>query len=256
MVLTLQVAEVPADLPDYNRDDWRHWRDDDRDCQDARQEVLVAESMTPVEFKTTDECRVLSGSWIGPYTGTQVNDPGKLDVDHMVPLANAHRSGGWVWDKERKAEYANSLDYDDHLIATTSAANRAKGSDGPEDWRPPAESYWCEYAIDWITIKNDWSLTATLLEAQALGDMLETCSEETVLQTHAADNQPAPPAIQSTPQTPAASPIDHPIYESCEAAQSAGESRIQGGQGSGQGFPQEMVPSARDGDADGVVCEN
>ena len=183
VVLTLEVAETPDDLPGYDRDDWRHWRDEDRDCQDARQEVLVAESLMPVEFKSADQCKVLSGSWIGPYTGTLVDDPSRLDVDHMVPLANAHRSGGWAWDKERKAKYANSLDYDDHLVATTSAANRAKGSDGPEDWRPPDESYWCDYAIDWITIKHNWGLTATAREAQALDDMLETCVQETVLET-------------------------------------------------------------------------
>lgn len=258
VVLTLQVADVPVGLPPYNRDDWRHWRDDDRDCQDARQEVLVAESLTPVEFNTADECRVLSGSWIGPYTGTSVDDPGELDVDHMVPLANAHRSGGWAWDRERKAEYANSLDYDDHLIATTSAANRAKGSDGPEDWRPPAESYWCEYAIDWITIKNAWGLTATAREAEALSGMLQTCPEDTVLDSRAASQVPVPPLapVESTPAPSTNAPSGtQATYESCDDAQAAGEPRVEGASGSGRGFPQAMVPSARDGDGDGVVCE-
>ena len=183
LVLTLRVAEIPSDLPQYDRGEWRHWRDADRDCQDARQEALIEESLTPVVFKTEDECRVESGNWVGPYTGTEVTDPSKLDIDHMVPLANAHRSGGWQWDRDRKAEYANNLDYPDHLIATTSAANRAKGSDGPEDWRPPDESYWCEYAIDWATIKNDWGLTATAREVAALNEMLDACPQETVLQT-------------------------------------------------------------------------
>ena len=40
-----------------------------------------------------------------------------------------------------------------------------------------------------------------------------------------------------------------------DAAQSAGATRVQGTQGSGRGFPKLMVPSARDGDGDGVVCE-
>ncbi len=182
VVLTLAIAEIPDDLPDYDRSDWRHWRDTDGDCQDARQEVLVAESRVPVVFETADECRVASGSWIGPYTGTVVDDPRQLDVDHMVPLANAHRSGGWQWSRERKAEYANSLEYPGHLIATTRSANRAKGSDGPEDWQPPDEGYWCDYATDWVTIKNEWDLTATEHEAVTLQEMLESCPQRTVLE--------------------------------------------------------------------------
>ena len=183
VVLTLLVAGIPDDLPKYDRKDWRHWLDEDRDCQDARQEVLVAESLAQVVFKTADECKVESGSWVGPYTGTAVSDPGELDVDHMVPLANAHRSGGWSWDRDRKADYANSLAYADHLIATTRSANRSKGSKGPEDWRPPDEGYLCDYAIDWVTIKSEWGLTATAREAEALREMLGMCSHETVLET-------------------------------------------------------------------------
>ncbi|MDD9996866.1 MAG: thermonuclease family protein [Rhodospirillaceae bacterium] len=45
------------------------------------------------------------------------------------------------------------------------------------------------------------------------------------------------------------------VYASCEAAAAAGEPRVQGNSGSGRGFPQSTVPSARDGDGDGVVCE-
>ena len=77
-----------------------------------------------------------------------------------------------------------SLEYADHLIATTRSANRSKGSDGPEDWRPPDEGLLCaDYAIDWVTIKSEWELTATARESQALREMLETCPQETVLET-------------------------------------------------------------------------
>ena len=50
-------------------------------------------------------------------------------------------------------------------------------------------------------------------------------------------------------------PVAVVVYESCEAAEAAGQLRIKGEAGSGYGFPQETVPSARDGDGDGVVCE-
>ena len=44
-------------------------------------------------------------------------------------------------------------------------------------------------------------------------------------------------------------------YESCEEAEAAGETLVEGSQGTGTGFPKEIVPSARDGDGDGIVCE-
>ena len=181
--LFVTVAPLPASLPEYNRRDWRHWRDHDDDCQDARQETLIAESAVPVTFETDRQCRVATGLWTGPYTGTIVEDPRKLDIDHMVPLANAHRSGAWNWERDRKTEYANDLHYDNHLIATTASANRAKGSDGPDDWRPPDETYWCQYATDWIIIKHDWRLTVTQRELDAVREMLATCDEPVTVNT-------------------------------------------------------------------------
>ena len=49
--------------------------------------------------------------------------------------------------------------------------------------------------------------------------------------------------------------LQNPVYGSCEEAEFAGQQRFQGSQGGGLGYPKAMVPSARDGDGDGVVCE-
>ena len=59
------------------------------------------------------------GQWLAPYTGTTVRLAGDLDIGHTVPLANAHKSGGWAWSAERKRAYANDLLFDGHLIAVT-----------------------------------------------------------------------------------------------------------------------------------------
>ena len=59
--LVIIVAPIPADIPEYDRGDWKHWVDSDGDCQDARQEVLVAESLEQVTFETDRGCRVETG---------------------------------------------------------------------------------------------------------------------------------------------------------------------------------------------------
>ena len=164
----LKISEITTDLPDYDRDDWKHWIDKDRDCQNTRHEVLIEESLKAATFKSDKQCQVATGEWLAPYTSVIVTDATKLDVDHMVPLKNAHDSGGWAWDKDKKAAYANEMGYADHLIAVTASANRKKGARGPEEWKPANQDYWCDYAVDWVQIKVDWGLSATQEEWTAL----------------------------------------------------------------------------------------
>ena len=66
--LVITVAPIPADIPEYDRGDWKHWVDADGDCQDARQEVLIAESLVSVTFETDRQCRVETGRWFGAFT--------------------------------------------------------------------------------------------------------------------------------------------------------------------------------------------
>ena len=175
------IAELRTDIPKYDRRDWAHWTDVDRDCQDARQEVLIEESRVPVTYVDDKECRVVTGEWLAPYTGTVVTRGRDLDVDHLVPLANAHASGAWSWDKVRKALYANELSYPPHLIAVTAKANRSKGAKGPDKWIPPDEEYYCEYAVAWTTVKVTWGLTMTDREFRVVKQMLTTCDQEVIL---------------------------------------------------------------------------
>ena len=171
----LFIAPWPDALPDYDRKEWKHWIDADRDCQNTRAEVLIAEAAGPVTFTPDKDCTVAAGEWQDPFTGETFTTARDLDVDHLVPLANAHRSGGWQWAAARKRDFANSLEYANHLIAVAAAANRSKGARGPEDWRPPNAAYHCQYARDWIAVKDEWDLTATAAEWAALEEMLAEC---------------------------------------------------------------------------------
>ena len=173
----LLIREIDESIAKYNRDDWSHWSDDDNDCQNIRHEVLQDESFDAVTFTTSSNCYVDTGKWFGVYTATYYYSAAELDVDHFVPLKNAHDSGGYQWSLAKKKEYANYLEDADHLIAVQSGANRSKGASGPENWKPKNNDYWCEYAYDWIRIKNTWGLTATQAEWDALVLMITTCPE-------------------------------------------------------------------------------
>lgn len=102
--------------------------------------------------------------------------------------------------------------------------------------------------MDWTEIKERWDLTMTAVESEIVMDMLGTCED------------PPEVEVETLDYTGTVTGEDRPTaettaYSSCEEAAEAGEDRVQGSQGGGRGFPAEMVPSARDGDGDGVVCE-
>jgi hypothetical protein len=210
LTFSLEINEIAADLPKYVRGDWKHWIDEDKDCQNTRHEVLIEESLKVVTFKSDKRCQVAMGEWLAPFTGDTVTDATKLDVDHMVPLKNAHDSGGWAWDKGKKAAYANEMGHADHLIAVTASANRQKGASGPERWKPANQDYWCDYAIDWAQIKADWGLSATKAEWTALQEMIATCESPpsiTVIPSKAEPPPTAKPVILTTTPAPPAAPV-------------------------------------------------
>ena len=170
----LRVSDTTPQA-DYDRDDWGSgWSDEDSDCINTRHEVLILESLIDAEMDSSG-CKVIGGQWFDAFTGTYVNDPGSLDIDHFVPLANAHASGGWAWSAADKRDYYNNLADPQHLIAVTASANRSKGSRGPDEWKPPDSSYWCQYAYSWADIKARWALTVTNSEMNALAAMLAGC---------------------------------------------------------------------------------
>ncbi len=167
--LRLEVDSGDAPVPAYSRRDWGHWVDVDHDCQDTRQEVLIAESEIPVTL-SADGCQVLAGRWTCPYSGDVILDPRKLDIDHMVPLRAAHTAGGAAWGSAKKSAYFNDLVDPQHLIAVSYSANRSKGDRGPTEWLPPNPQARCKYIQDWVAVKTEWGLRVP--EADAIKALL------------------------------------------------------------------------------------
>ena len=155
--------------PDYDRGEYGGWVDSDRDCLNTRHEVLAAESLVPPLFL---DCKVVTGLWFDLYTGRTFTDPKDLDVDHLVPLAEANLSGAYSWTHEKKHAYANDLENPGHLIAVESRANRQKGAKDPAGWMPPNESFHCAYLLAWIGVKDKWGLSMDEVESWAIDEML------------------------------------------------------------------------------------
>jgi hypothetical protein len=118
---------------------------------------------------------VAAGLWLDPYTGESFRDPGDIQIDHVVALKNAHDSGAWAWTAARRREYANYLEYDQHLLAVKGVENNRKSDKGPDQYLPPLESYRCQYVRLWVQIKEDWVLNMSDAEAAAVQKVLASC---------------------------------------------------------------------------------
>lgn len=165
----LKVAKAGS-MKGYSREKFPHWRSTGDNC-DVRDSVLKRDG-TRVKLSG---CNVVAGSWKSIYDGKVLDSPTKVDIDHMVPLADAWRSGASAWTTDKRSDFANDLD-DPQLVAVSAGSNRSKGDQDPSTWKPPAKSSWCEYAEDWIAVKAQWKLSVTTAEKSALADMLEACS--------------------------------------------------------------------------------
>lgn len=159
----------------YVRKEWHpRWADTDGDCQSTRHEVLIEESLVPVTLDARG-CKVVAGKWLDPYTGDVFADPRQLDIDHLVPLAEAHWSGGAEWSRERKRRFANDLSSPHTLVAVSAGANRAKGARDPAEWMPPDRAHHCEYVRQWVAVKSRWGLGMDPAEEEKVRQVRSEC---------------------------------------------------------------------------------
>ncbi len=164
----------PTKTQPYNRKLYRHWIDADGDCQNTRQEVLIDESVVPVVLDDKG-CKVLSGRWYDPYTGETFTNPRELDIDHLVPLAEAHRSGAHSWGAEMRRAFANDLSDPRSLIAVKASANRSKSDGDPAQWLPINEMYRCEYIASWVAVKERWGMLMDRGEEDVIAAVQADC---------------------------------------------------------------------------------
>jgi hypothetical protein len=154
----------------YSRDLFPHWIIISGNC-DTREVVLQRDG---TDVTTGSNCAATSGTWFSPYDGATWTAASDVDIDHIVPLAEAWRSGASSWTTSKRQAFANDLD-DPQLIAVTDNVNQSKGDQDPSTWKPPLTSYYCTYAEMWIGSKSQWDLTLQSSEKSELQSMLDTC---------------------------------------------------------------------------------
>lgn len=179
------LRDVPrdADVPEYRREAFGEaWLDIDGNGCNQRDDVLLRDAIagsTTVAQQGACDHDVLAGEWRDPYTGAllvfdDLKDAAQaqaIQIDHVVPLAEAWRSGAAKWDEDRRIEFANDLD---GLLAVDGPTNQSKSDQDPASWRP-RQDYQCDYARRWINMKTRWDLGADPSERRALDEMLATC---------------------------------------------------------------------------------
>ncbi|RSN32385.1 HNH endonuclease [Amycolatopsis sp. WAC 01416] len=150
----------------YRRADWPHWETVSGAC-DARENTLKSQG---AKVTTGPGCKVTGGRWVSPYDGVTVTDAKSLDVDHMVPLAEAARSGTRSWSRTDRQRYANDPRV---LVAVTAKSNRSKGDSDPAKWLPAKDR--CGYLARWVETKHDYRMTVDPAERDAIAAVLRRC---------------------------------------------------------------------------------
>ena len=163
------VAVAEEHVGGYKRSLFGHWIDANKNGRDTRAEVLIAESLVSVTFSSTGKT-VSTGKWFSLYDGETWTKASDVDVDHVVALAEAWRSGAWRWSSARRQAYANDLGVAWTLRAVTDNVNQEKSDDDPTYWLPPLESANCVYLTEWVAVKIRWKLTVDAEERQSIRD--------------------------------------------------------------------------------------
>jgi hypothetical protein len=154
----------------YDREKFPHWSSGPDNCN-TRESVLKRDGEG---VEVGSDCYPTSGSWHSPYDGDTWSQASDVDIDHVVPLAAAWRSGAAEWTQDQREAFANDLG-GPQLIAVTDNVNQEKGDQTPDEWMPSLTGYHCTYASMWIGTKHEYDLTITEAEKSALQDALGTC---------------------------------------------------------------------------------
>lgn len=182
--LTQAISSLPTASEvrtGYNRDLFRHWTDADGDGCSTRNEVLISEADDPVSVGSG--CSLSGGRWYSYYDRVSWTNAGDVDIDHMVPLAEAWDSGARSWSASEREAYANDLGDSRSLVGVTDDVNQAKGDQDVNEWLPTYDQ--CRYLREFVAVKLRWRLSVDSAEKSAMSSLASGCTNSTITVTRA-----------------------------------------------------------------------
>ena len=126
----------------------------------------------------THDCVALSGTLHDPYSGQDIEfqrgaqTSRAVQIDHVVPLADAWQKGAQQWSPEKRRDFANDPR---NLLAVDGPLNQQKGAGDAATWLPPNKGFRCEYAHRIVEVKAAYELWVTEAERDALSRLLNAC---------------------------------------------------------------------------------
>lgn len=154
------------------------WKDVDRNGCDTRNDILNRD-LTSISYKVNSEdCVVLTGILIDPYSGDSINflrgvtTSPDVQIDHVVALSNAWQTGAFKLTIEKRTAFANDPL---NLLAVKGRLNSQKGDGDAATWLPPKKSYRCSYVARQVAVKYKYGLWLTSPEKVAILKLLQPC---------------------------------------------------------------------------------
>ncbi len=153
------------------------WKDVDQNGCDTRNDILDRD-LKRIVFRAGSDCIVATGILRDPYTATTikfvrgVRTSSAVQIDHVVALAAAWRTGARRWTATKRLYYANDRLV---LLAVDGPTNGSKSDSDAADWLPPKASFRCRYVARQISIKRKYVLWVTRPEKQTMTRLLRGC---------------------------------------------------------------------------------
>lgn len=182
------------------------------------------------------------GGIYSPYTGQRFASTRETDIEHMVARSEAHDSGLCAADVATRRAFAGDLL---NLTLASPGLNRGfKGANDAAEWMPQRNRCW--FAARVVAVRQRWGLTIDAREAETLEAVLSGCAT-TELDVSGGDWADA--GQGSVASADALRLWDDNGNGSITCA----EARRHGIAPVPRDHP--AYPFMRDGDGDGVVCE-